>query len=101
MEEYTTYTTSEILVFAGIAFIINIWILFQIIRSATRSKKILMESRKQTMLLIEIAKKNDVPEETIKRIDDDTRIHRQLFDEEVDQALAEQEKAAEIKKGPS
>lgn len=97
IKDYTTHTTSEILLLAGIVFIINLVILFQIIKSASKSKKILMESRKQTLLLIEIAKTSDVQEETIKRIDDDDRIYRQLFDKEVHQTLTEQEKAAELK----
>ena len=52
-------TTEGILIFSLIVLLISLYILYEIIKSASRGKKIHIEAKKQTKLLIEIAKRSE------------------------------------------
>lgn len=52
---------------------ITLWILYEIIQSASRGKKIYLEQLKQTKLLTEMARKSGVADETVKEILDESK----------------------------
>lgn len=61
MEESTGFV-----IFIG--FIINLWVMYEIIKSATRSSDIKSELKMQTDLLAKMAQKAGVPDDDIKSI---------------------------------
>ncbi len=60
--------TTEGILISLIVLLISLYILYEIIKSASRGKKIHIEAVKQTKLLIEIAKKNGVHADIINEI---------------------------------
>ena len=73
-------TTEGILIFSLIVLLISLYVLYEIIKSASRGKKIHIEAQKQTRLLIEIAKKNGVTDGTINAILDETQYDKIKLD---------------------
>ena len=73
-------TTEGILIFSLIVLLISLYVLYEIIKSASRGKKNHIEAQKQTRLLIEIAKKNGVPDDTINAILDETQYDKIKLD---------------------
>ena len=73
-------TTEGILIFSLIILLISLYVLYEIIKSASRGKKIHIEAQKQTRLLIEIAKKNGVTDGTINAIVDETQYDKIKLD---------------------
>ena len=60
--------SSEIIALALIVLAINLWIIYNIIQAATKSKSILKLQRMQVELLKEIALKNGVAAERVREI---------------------------------
>jgi hypothetical protein len=60
--------SSEIIALALIVLAINLWIIYNIIQAATKSKSILKLQRMQVELLKEIALKNGVAAERVSEI---------------------------------
>lgn len=74
-------TTENILIFSLIVLVVSLYILYEIIKSASRGKKIHIEAQKQTKLLVEIAKKNGVSENILNDIIDDAQYQSSLAEE--------------------
>jgi hypothetical protein len=66
-------TTEGILIFSLIVVLISFYVLYEIINSESRGRKIHKETQKQTKLLIEIVNKNGVPESIINEIVDESQ----------------------------
>ena len=66
-------TTEGVPIFSLVVIIISLIVLHEIIKSASRGKKIHIEAQKQTRLLMEIAKKDGVHEGTINEIVDEVQ----------------------------
>jgi|GEM_PF-6143026 len=66
-------STENILIFSLVVLMVSLFILYEIIKAATRGKKIYIEAQKQTKLLTEMAKKNGVDDDVIKSILDDSQ----------------------------
>lgn len=52
-----------------LGYLVNLWIMYAIISSATRARKLLIESMRQTKILIIIAKNNGITDDQLKEIE--------------------------------
>lgn len=64
-------STKFIIIGSVVALIISLWIIYEIIFAASYGRKVWIESRKQTQLLTEMAKRSGVEVEIIDEILDD------------------------------